>query len=258
MSRYEKAMLLSSEKVAADTFEMVLETRNAKRDAIPGQFMHLQVPDRPDILLRRPISINSVDTSESTITLIIQAKKEGTRILCEQKPNTILDVIGPVGTGFFMHKDFRKVAVVGGGIGVAPLRYLIERNPSVDFYSFLGFRNKHFVYQSSIFKRNSNLHLYTDDGSAGKKGVPTDALDQMLKTEHFDAVYACGPVPMFRSLKNIILKHEIPCYISMEERMGCGMGGCMVCVCKVEEEGSTDYKKVCQDGPVFDIRKVVL
>jgi len=258
MSRHEKAMLLSSEKVATDTYEMVLETVNAKRDAIPGQFLHLLVPDRPDILLRRPISINSLDTSASTITLIVQAKKEGTRILCEQKSNTILDVIGPVGRGFVMHKDARKVAVVGGGIGVAPLRYLIERNPYVDFHSFLGFRSKQYIYQASIFKKISELHLYTDDGSAGKKGFATDALDQMLKTEHFDAVYACGPTPMFQALKTVVLKHNVPCFISMEERMGCGIGGCKVCVCKVEEEGNTEYQKVCQDGPVFDIRKVVL
>ncbi len=258
MSRNEKAMLLSSEKVATDTYEMVLETINAKREAIPGQFVHLQVPERPDLLLRRPISINSLDTASSTITLIVQAKSEGTKVLCRQKPNTILDVIGPVGRGFFMEKDARKVAVVGGGIGVAPLRYFIERNPYVDFHSFLGFTNKQYIYQASLFKKISTLHLYTDDGSAGKKGFATDALDQMLKTEHFDAVYACGPEPMFVTLKNVVLKHDVPCFISMEERMGCGIGGCKVCVCKVKEEGSIEYKKVCQDGPVFDIRKVVL
>ena len=258
MSRHEKAMLLSSEKVATDTYEMVIETINAKRHAIPGQFVHIQVPNRPDFLLRRPISINSLDTSTSTITLIVQAKKEGTRVLCNLPPNTILDVIGPVGRGFFAHKDAKKIAVVGGGIGIAPLRYLIERNPGVEFHSFLGFRNKQFVYQESIFKKISNLYLHTDDGTAGKKGFATDTLHQMLKEENFDAVYACGPAPMFRSLKNVISNFDVPCFISMEERMGCGIGGCKVCVCKIEEDGEINHKKVCQDGPVFDIRKVVL
>ena len=259
MSRHEKAMLLSSKKVAIDTYEMVLETKNARRDAIPGQFVHIQVPKRPDLLLRRPISINSLDTSESTITLIVQAKGAGTKILCDLPPHTILDVIGPVGRGFFLHKDMKKVAVVGGGIGVAPLRYLIERNPDVQFHSFLGFRNKKYVYQAPLFKKISKLHLHTDDGTMGIKGFATNTLDKMMKKEKFDAVYACGPAPMFRALKRAMYKYkDVPCFISMEERMGCGIGGCKVCVCEVKEHGQSDYKKVCQDGPVFDIRKVVL
>ena len=257
MSRHEKAMLLSSERVAVDTYEMVIETKNAKRDAIPGQFVHIQVPNRPDLLLRRPISINSLDTANSTITLIVQAKNEGTRVLCGLQPNAVLDVIGPVGRGFFLDKKAKKVAVLGGGIGIAPLRYLIERSPEVNFYSFLGFRSKKFAYQIPIFKNISNLNLYTDDGTAGKKGFATNALDHMLRTEHMDAVYACGPTPMFRALKGIMSKYDVPCFISMEERMGCGIGGCKVCVCRIEEDGQTDYKKVCQDGPVFDINKVV-
>jgi dihydroorotate dehydrogenase electron transfer subunit len=259
MSRHEKAMLLSTKLVAADTYEMVIETKNAKTEAVPGQFVHIQVPNRPDLLLRRPISINSVDTKTSTITLIIQAKKEGTRILCNLAPNTILDMIGPVGRGFFLRKEAARVALVGGGIGVAPLRYLIERYPKVEFHSFLGYRNKKYVYQAQIFNKLSSMHMHTDDGSMGTKGFATDTLDVMLNNHKFDAVYACGPTPMFAALKKVMEKHpEVECYISLEERMGCGIGGCKVCVCKTNDDGIEDYKKVCQDGPVFDIRKVVL
>ena len=258
MPRYEKAMLISSTKVAVDTYEMVLDMENARRDAIPGQFVHIQIPNRPDMLTRRPISINSIDTASGTMTLIVQARKEGTKILCEQLPNTILDVIGPVGRGFFLHKDTKKVAIVGGGIGVAPLRYLIERNPQIEFYSFLGYRSKKYAYQIPIFKEISTLYLHTDDGSAGRKGFPTDTLDRMMITEHFDAICACGPLPLFKSLANIANKYDVPCYISMEERMGCGIGACKVCVCETNINGEKDYKKVCQDGPVFDISEVVL
>ena len=151
MPRHAKAMILSSKKVAIDTYEIEIDTEKAKRDAIPGQFVHIQVPNRPDLLLRRPISINSLDTENATMTLIIQAKGEGTKILCELPPNSILDVIGPVGRGFFLNRNAKKVALVGGGIGVAPLRYLIERNPNVEFHSFLGFRSKKFTYQIPIF-----------------------------------------------------------------------------------------------------------
>ncbi len=259
MSRHKKNMMLSSQKVAEDTYEMIIESDNAKRHAVPGQFLHLQIPGRPDLLLRRPISINSVNTSNSTYTLIIQAKGEGTKILCKIPSNTILDVIGPVGKGFFLHKDAKKVAVIGGGIGVAPLRYLIEKYPDVEFHSFLGFRSKKFAYQIPVFKEISKLHLYTDDGTIGKKGFATDALDNALSKDKFDAVYGCGPAPMFKALKKVMDKYpDVPCYISMEERMGCGIGGCKVCVCKIQDNDETDYKKVCQDGPVFNIRKVVL
>ena len=258
MARYNKAMLISSTKVAVDTYEMVLDMESAKRDAIPGQFVHVQIPNRPDMLTRRPISINSIDTSSGTMTLIVQAKKEGTKVLCEQPPNTILDVIGPVGRGFMLHKDVKKVAIVGGGIGVAPLRYLIERNPQIEFYSFIGYRSKKFAYQVPIFKEISTLYLHTDDGTAGRKGFATDTLEKMMQTEHFDAICACGPVPMFKSLEKVVSKYEVSCYISLEERMGCGIGACKVCVCETKAHGEKDYKTVCGDGPVFDIKEVVL
>lgn len=259
MSTNEKAMLLSTKLVAQDTYEMIIETKNAKRDAIPGQFVHVQVPNRPDLLLRRPISINSIDTRTSTMTLIVQVKGEGTKMLCSLSPHTILDVVGPVGRGFFLDKNTKRVAILGGGIGVAPLRYLMERYPKVEFHSFLGFRNKKFIYQSDIFNKISSMYMHTDDGSAGEKGFATDTLDSMLSSQKFDAVYACGPTPMFKALKDVITKHpDVKCYISMEERMGCGIGGCKVCVCKTIDDGQENYKAVCQDGPVFDIRKVVL
>ena len=259
MSRHEKAMLISTKLVAVDTYELIIEAKGAKREAVPGQFVHIQVPNRPDLLLRRPVSINYVDTKNSTITLIIQAQKEGTKILCNLAPLTILDVIGPVGKGFFLSKEAKRVAIVGGGIGVAPLRYLIERYPKVEFDSFLGFINKKYIYQSQIFNKISNLYMHTDDGSIGTKGFATNTLDEMLSKQQYDAVYACGPIPMFRALKDIMDKHpDVDCFISMEERMGCGIGGCKVCVCKTIEKDEENYKKVCQDGPVFDIRKVVL
>lgn len=258
MPTTQKAMLISSTKVALDTYEMVLEMENAKRGAIPGQFVHIQIPNRPDLLMRRPISVNSIDTSTGTITLIVQTKKTGTKVLCEQPPNTILDVIGPVGRGFVLHKDTKKVAIVGGGIGIAPLRYLIEQNPQIEFYSFLGYRSKKYAYQIPVFKDISTLYLHTDDGSAGRKGFPTDTLDKMMISEHFDAICACGPIPLLKSLDKIANKYNVPCYISMEERMGCGIGACKVCVCETKIAGEKDYKTVCLDGPVFDIREVVL
>lgn len=191
--------------------------------------------------------------------MIVQVKSQGTRVLCNLSHHTILDIVGPVGRGFVLSKDAKRVAVVGGGIGVAPLRYLIERYPKVQFHSLLGFKSKKYIYQSQIFNKISNLHIHTDDGSTGTKGFAINTLDIMLSGQKFDAVYACGPTPMFKALKDMMDKHaDIPCYISMEERMGCGIGGCKVCVCKTIDNGVENYKTVCQDGPVFDIRKVVL
>lgn len=258
MGKHQKAMIVSTERVAVNTYQMIIETDNAKREAMPGQFLHVQIPNRPDLLMRRPISINSLDTSSSTISLIIQSKGAGTKALCELPQNSILDIIGPIGKGFVMLKDARKVAVIGGGIGVAPLRYLIEQNPNVAFYSLLGFRSKKYSYQIPIFKKLSSLYLHTDDGTAGKKGFATDTLERLMEVEHFDAIYACGPTLMFKSLQKVVAPTTVPCYASLEQRMGCGIGGCKVCVCKIREGTLYDHKKVCQDGPVFDIRKVIL
>ena len=213
---------------------------------------------RNELLLRRPISINTVDFDKSTIKLIVQAKGEGTRAICDLHEGDYIDVLSPCGKGFMLGKDITKAAVIGGGIGVAPLRYAIEYYKDIEFDSYIGFRSHDYAYQvEDIRKISKASFICTDDGTRGEKNFVTAVLERNLEKESYDVVLACGPKPMLKALKDVIQKHDVPCLVSLEERMGCGTGICKVCVCKTIRSGEENYECVCMDGPVFDINEVV-
>lgn len=255
--KYEKCKVVSNELVATDTY--LLEFECSTKNLWPGQFVHIKAYGRSDLLLRRPISVNSVDFNKSTLKLIVQSKGEGTQAICKVQMGDYLDVISPCGKGFLLNKKIKKAAVIGGGIGVAPLKYAIEYYKDIEFDSFIGFRSKEYAYQLDEFKTISkNTYVCTDDGTLGTKGFVTMDLDKSLETEEYDVVIACGPKPMLKSLKTVIDKHNVPCLVSLEERMGCGIGICKVCVCKTKKNGEENHERVCMEGPVFDINEVVL
>ncbi len=254
--KYEKCMVVSNEKVAKDTYQLEYECDT--QNIVPGQFAHLKVMGRSDLLLRRPISINTVDFDKSTIKLIVQAKGEGTRAICDLHEGDYIDVLSPCGKGFMLGKDITKAAVIGGGIGVAPLRYAIEYYKDIEFDSYIGFRSHEYAYQvEDIRKISKASFICTDDGTRGEKNFVTAVLERNLEKESYDVVLACGPKPMLKVLKDVIQEHDVPCLVSLEERMGCGTGICKVCVCKTIRGGEENYECVCMDGPVFDINEVV-
>ncbi len=255
--RYEKCRIISNELVAQDTclMKFVCSTKNIT----PGQFVHVKAADRQDLLLRRPISINSVNMKKSTISLIIQVKGEGTKAICNLKKGDYIDVISSAGRGFLLNKSIKKAAVAGGGIGIAPLKYAIQYYSNIVFDSYIGFRSAQYAYQIDDFKAiSNNTYICTDDGSLGEKGFITKKLDINLEITNYDVILACGPKPMLIELKKVINKYNANCLVSLEERMGCGIGACKVCVCKTNENDEEDFKRICLDGPVFDINKVVL
>jgi len=255
--KYDKCKVVSNELVATDTY--LLEFECNTKNIWPGQFAHIKAFGRSDLLLRRPISVNSVDYEKSTLKLIIQSKGEGTQALCKVKKGEYIDVISPCGKGFLLKKEIKKVAVVGGGIGVAPLKYTIEYYKDIAFDSYIGFRSKEFAYQLDEFKEiSSRAYICTDDGSLGTKGFVTSMLDHNIEKKGYDIILACGPKPMLKSLKQVIDKHDVPCLVSLEERMGCGIGICKTCVCKTVKDGEENYERVCMEGPVFEINEVVL
>ncbi len=254
---YEKCKVVSNELVATNTYLMEFECDT--NNIWPGQFVHLKAWGRSDLLLRRPISVNSVDFNKSTIKIIIQAKGDGTKAICKVKSGDVVDVVSPCGKGFLLNKEIQKAAVIGGGIGVAPLKYAMEYYKDITFDSYIGFRSKEFAYQVEDFEKLSkNLYLCTDNGTLCIKGFATSELDKNLEKESYDIILACGPNPMLNSLKKIIDKHKVPCLVSLEERMGCGIGICKTCVCKIVKDEEENYERVCMDGPVFDINEVVL
>lgn len=250
------ARVVSHEQIAHGIYELTLFTPIAD-SAEPGQFVHVKIPGGGAHMLRRPISI--ARSEESTLTLIYQIKGAGTRLLSHVGAGEFIDVLGPLGNGFSV-KNVNRALVVGGGMGAAPLENLLLHHKEIEFDAVLGFRNKRASYRLWYFQHLAeDLTVMTEDGSLGETGFVTQKVEQLLKQNEYDAIYACGPSPMLKALKKTLEPYPIPCYASLEERMGCGIGACLVCNCKIaREDGSWTYKRVCKDGPVFLLREVML
>ena len=206
-------------------------------------------------LLRRPIAVCKVDGTQ--VTYCYQIKGEGTKTLKTMGVGTRLNVLMPLGNGFFVEENEKKVALVGGGVGVFPLVSVVrEYGASKDISAYIGYRNKDAVCGVEEFEKAKKFVGVTDDGSYGEKMNAVQAFAADLKKGNRpDVVLACGPTPMLRALKALVDEENLPCYVSLEERMGCGIGACLVCVCDL-----TNGKKarVCKDGPVFNANEVVL
>lgn len=254
MNQYE---VIANQPLATGIHSMVVRVAGEMPEFLPGQFGHIKVPGNSALLLRRPISFNRVDRTAKTVEMVYQVKGEGTQRLAALQPGAVIDMLAPLGRPFTVAEGVQKAAIVGGGIGAAPLMTLIEDHPNVAFDTFLGFRSREFAYQLEEFQAVSRrLALCSDDGTLGEKGFVTDMLARAMAAEHYDCVYACGPTPMLRSLQKVMAANGVPCFVSLEERMGCGHGACLVCNCKIKKGDEWHYRRVCADGPVFPLREV--
>lgn len=252
--------VLKNEEVATDTMHIELDASGLEANRFwPGRFAHVRPFHRDDLILRRPISINAYDKDTQVLELIYQRKGGGTQSLAQAKPGDELDVLGPNGNGFFAPKGARRIWALGGGIGCAPLKYLPTYYPDIAFEAFVGYRNADCCYQldefEQLFKRVS---LTTDDGSAGEKDFVTSVLQRRLETgDRPDAIFACGPPPMVRALARALdAFRDVPCMVSLEERMGCGVGACYTCTCSIKRDGRKKNARVCVEGPVFSLWEV--
>lgn len=248
--------IIKNTQIATGIYEMDLRFDDGVASFLPGQFAHISLGTGP-MLLRRPISVNHIDIYKGSATLVYQVKGDGTKAMVAMKTGERLDVLAPLGRGFWLPGGIKKAAFVGGGIGVAPLRMLPEAWPHVKFDGYLGFRALEYAYQLGDFATLcGNLHLCSDDGTLGEKTFVTCLLDEKLIDGSYDAIFACGPTPMLKALQKVLEGKNIPCEVSLEERMGCGFGACLVCNCKIRDGEEWHYRRVCKDGPVFDIGEV--
>lgn len=215
----------------------------------PGQFIHIGCGD--GVFLRRPISICDFDGERLRFCFAIRG--EGTKRLAAFEKGDPLDILGPLGNPFKPEKKGAGVPlVIGGGIGIYPLLFLAKRLGEKT-EAILGFRTQELISMKDDFEAVcARTHIATDDGTFGVHGVVTDILSERVKAGDISAIYACGPSPMMKTVKEIAAENKIACELSMEQRMGCGIGVCAVCVCKSKGE----YVKVCQRGPVFDAGEV--
>ena len=238
--------LIENKRIADGIFSWIVGNNELPALAECGQFVNIKVPGR---VLRRPISI--CDADENTLRLVFQVKGEGTRIMSEMKAEDEVEILAPLGHGFEISKD-KRYCFVGGGIGVPPLLFAAKQteNPLV----ITGFRTKNLVILQDEFKRvGSELYLTTDDGTDGIHGFVTDVLKEHI--DEVDEVCACGPIPMLKAVA-AVCKDKARCQVSLEERMGCGIGACLVCSCKTKVCGEQVMTQVCRRGPVYDAEEV--
>ena len=232
--------------------ELVLSAPQIVEQAKPGQFIHLKITDGNDPLLRRPISIASVDLDKGLLTLIYRIAGKGTKKLATLKQGDIVNCLGPLGNGFDL--NCQKPLLVGGGIGMAPLIFLAQRLVPCNIDILMGGRTKtemcwHELFQDIV----EEIHVTTDDGSLGTKGFTVDVLPDLLKTGKYDTIYVCGPHIMMEKVSAIAKEYNIPCQVSLEKHMACGIGACLSCTCQTNDG---KRKKVCTDGPVFFAEEV--
>lgn len=255
------AKLIKKEQLKLDIFKYSVEAPDIVKDAKQGQFIEIKVSDNVEPFLRRPISIHNMDKENGILEFIFQVKGKGTKILSEKVEGDLIDIIGPLGHGTFEYNDFQNIAIIGGGIGVFPLYELAKnaKNDSKNVNIYLGFRNKDFVVLEDEFKELANkLILTTDDGSYAEKGFAIDFLKKDVEDGKIDCIFACGPLPMLKAVRNYAIEKNIPCQISLEEKMGCGLGVCLGCAVKTAASSSEkpEYVHVCKAGPVFEAKDV--
>lgn len=252
MKYREQAAVLNIEEIGKDIFSLVLQTRQIAQEAVPGQFVSVYSNDRSR-LLPRPISICEADGESGCLRLVFRIAGEGTREFSRLESGDRVDLVGPLGNGFPAERaEGKRVWLVGGGIGIPPMiqldHVLEEMGAAASVTAVLGYRDEQFLLDDFT----SECVIATEDGSAGTKGNVLDAVrERGLKA---DVIYACGPTPMLRALKAYALQEGIECWLSLEEKMACGIGACLSCVCRStekDEHSQVNNKRICTEGPVF-------
>jgi dihydroorotate dehydrogenase electron transfer subunit len=257
MIRKEQMRIVSQECIAENIYRIILAGNLVEEMNNPGQFVHVKVGAQADPLLRRPISICEIDKKSKQFTMIYRKEGLGTSLLSEKQPGEMLDILGPLGNGFPLKavQKGQTALLVGGGIGVPPLYELSKQiaKKGVQVIHVLGFQKKDVMFLEDEFAKLGKTYIATIDGSYGTQGFVTDVIRQYGFT--FDVLYSCGPKPMLKALEQAFPHKNV--YLSLEERMGCGIGACFACVCRVPNS-ETAYRKVCSDGPVFKAGEVIL
>ena len=235
-----------------------LTDENPLPEMIPGQFVEIQVDGSKTTFLRRPISINDVDREDNTLHLLIACIGDGTRQLGTLAVGAKVNIVLPLGNGFSMPASpEKKHLLVGGGVGVAPLLFLGKRlkEQGIRPTFLLGARTKDLLLRLDAFRNVGEVLVTTEDGSMGKKGFVTQhpILQSSILNPQFSILYVCGPMPMMKAVARLARERGIPCEVSLENRMACGVGACLCCV---EEMADGHNRCVCTEGPVFDTKQL--
>lgn len=253
----ENAVILSQEEIAHQIFSMWIESDRIANAAVPGQFISVYSNDSGR-MLPRPISICETDKEKHAIRIVYRIAGKGTEEFSSYQKGDTIDILGPLGNGFPLDrcKKGRKIFLIGGGIGIPPMVQLAKEAEG-EVQVIAGYRSERFLTEE--LGQNGTLYVATEDGSAGTKGTVLDCIRENGLTA--DVICACGPTPMLRAVKEYAKEQGIECWISMEERMACGIGACLACVCRskeVDDHSRVHNKRICKEGPVFNAEDIEL
>ena len=254
MKYKEMAKVISQEKLMDGIYSMWIQTEQIAAEAVPGQFISVYSKDGSR-MLPRPISLCEIDREAGTLRIVYRVAGAGTAEFSAYEAGETLEILGPLGNGFPLLE--KKAFLIGGGIGIPPMLQL-AKELNCEKQVVVGYRDSS-MFLTEELAANGTLYVATEDGSVGTKGNVMDAIrENALDAE---VIYACGPTPMLRAIKAYALEHNIECYISLEERMACGIGACLACVCKskeIDHHTHVNNKRICKDGPVFLATEVEL
>ena len=256
----ETVTVVSQKQIGTGIYDLTIQTKEIAAAAKAGQFVSVYSNDASK-LLPRPISLCGIDRKAGTLRLVYRVTGEhtGTEEFSRLQTGDTVKIMGPLGNGFTVEKG-KKAFLIGGGIGVPPMLQLAKemKDAGENFQIVMGYRDAG-TFLLDEFKEQGESFVATEDGSVGTKGNVLDA----IRENHLDAdvIYACGPTPMLRALKAYAEEQNMTCYVSMEERMACGIGACLACVCNSTEKdahSNVKNKRICKEGPVFNAKEVEL
>lgn len=247
------AQVISQECIATDVYSLVLMADEIAKQAAAGQFISVYSKDGSK-MLPRPISLCDINKEAGTLRLVYRVVGFGTAEFSKLEAGDLVDILGPLGNGF--DKQDKKAILIGGGIGIPPMLQL-AKELSCEKSIVLGYRDE--IFLNEEFESYGNVYLSSEDGMHGVKGNVIDAIVEY--GIEGDIIYACGPTPMLRGIKAYAMEKGILCQISMEEKMACGVGACLACICQtkeIDEHSQVHNKRICKDGPVFYAEEVEL
>ncbi len=251
------AEIIKMDCLAPEVYSMWVNVGRMASESCAGQFVSLYMKAGGDKLLPRPISICEINEKDGYLRLVFRVVGAGTKEFASYRAGDRISLLGPLGNGFEIQN--KEALLIGGGIGIPPILQLSKDLPGKKKI-VLGYRDSD-LFLKEEFERYGDVFISTEDGSAGTKGNIIDAARANGLESGTKVIYACGPLPMLKGVKSYGAEHGIQTWISMEEKMACGVGACLACVCgtnQADRHSNVKNKRICADGPVFNADEVKL
>ncbi|MFC1718495.1 dihydroorotate dehydrogenase electron transfer subunit [Candidatus Poribacteria bacterium] len=260
--RLVNGKVVSKTQVATGHFQISVLCPHIARNTAPGQFIQVRVNGSLyDPLLSRPFAVYKA--KGDVVDILFKVVGKGTSLLAEKCAGDTVDILGPLGNGFPIDDGFQRAMLIAGGMGIAALMSLAEAVKGREIAALIGASTQSkIVGRDDLLALGAEVHVATEDGTAGQKGMVSELMEDVILTKKCPIagcrIFACGPNPMLKAISRLATRYEMPIYVSLEERMACGVGACLGCVCEVASSGDDNqYKTVCVDGPVFNAQEIV-